>query len=43
MLEKMPSLRSMYNETDGNMQMFYFNDAEVTFASFVAPPEKFKL
>ena len=43
MLEKMPSLRRMYNEDDGNMQMFYFKNAEVTFASFVVPPEKFNI
>lgn len=43
MLEKMPSLRSMYNEDDGNMLMLYFKNAEVTFSSFVSPPEKFKL
>ena len=43
MLEKMPMLRNMYNEDDGNMQMFYFKNAEVTFASFVAPPEKFNI
>ena len=43
MLEKMPSLRNMYNEDDGNMLMLYFKNAEVTFASFVAPPEKFNL
>ena len=43
MLEKMPMLRNMYNEDDGNMQMLYFNNAEVTFASFVAPPEKFNI
>ena len=41
MLEKMPMLRNMYNEDDGNMQMLFFKNAEVTFASFVAPPEKF--
>ena len=43
MLEKMPVLRNMYNEDDGNMQMLYFKNAEVTFASFTAPPEKFKI
>lgn len=43
MLEKMPSLRNMYNEDDGNMLMLYFKNAEVTFASFVAPPVKFKI
>ena len=43
MLDKMPMLRNMYNEDDGNMQMLYFKNAEVTFASFTAPPEKFKI
>ena len=43
MLEKMPMLRNMYNEDDGNMQMLFFKNAEVTFASFVAPPEKFNI
>ena len=43
MLEKMPELRHMYNEDDGNMQMLYFKNAEVTFASFTAPPEKFEI
>ena len=43
MLEKMPMLRNMYNEDDGNMQMLYFKNAEVVFASFTAPPEKFNI
>ena len=43
MLDKMPILRNMYNEDDGNMQMLYFKNAEVIFASFTAPPEKFKI
>ena len=43
MLEKMPMLRHMYNEDDGNMQMLYFKNAVVVFASFTAPPEVFKL
>ena len=43
MLEKMPTLRHMYNEDDGNMQMLYFKKAEVVFASFTAPPEKFEI
>ena len=43
MLEKMPMLRPMYNEDDGNMQMLYFKKAEVTFSSFTAPPEKFEI
>jgi len=43
MLEKMPVLRNMYNEDDGNMQMLYFNKATVTFSSFTEPPEKFEI
>ena len=43
MLEKMPMLRHMYNEDDGNMQMLYFKNVEVVFASFTAPPEKFNI
>ena len=43
MLEKMPMLRHMYNEDDGNMQMLYFKKAEVVFAFFTAPPEKFEI
>ena len=43
MLEKMPVLRHMYNEDDGNMQMFYFKNATVTIASFTAPSETFKI
>ena len=43
MLEKMPVLRNMYNEDDGNMQMLYFNKATVTFSSFTEPSEKFEI
>ena len=43
MLEKMPVLRNMYNEDDGNMQMLYFRNATVTFSSFTAPSESFKI
>ena len=43
MLEKMPMLRHMYNEDDGNMQMLYFKNAKATFSSFTAPPESFDL
>lgn len=39
MLEKMPSLRAMYNEDDGNMQMLYMKNAEATFSSFTKSPE----
>lgn len=32
-LEKMPLLRNLYNEDDGNMQMLYFRDPKITYAS----------
>ena len=40
MLDKMPSLRAMYNEDDGNTEMLYFKSGEATFSSFVTPSEK---
>ena len=43
MLEKMPVLRHMYNEDDGNMQMLYFKKAKVVFASFGSAPEEFEI
>ena len=43
MLEKMPILRHMYNEDDGNMQMLYFKNAKVVFASFGGAPEEFEI
>ena len=43
MLEKMPVLRHMYNEDDGNMQMLYFKKATMTFASFTSAPETFEI
>ena len=43
MLEKMPVLRNMYNEDDGNMQMLYFKNAKVTFSSFTEAPESFEI
>ena len=39
MLEKMPALRNMYSEDDGNMQMLYFKNAVATFSSFTGAPE----
>lgn len=42
MLEKMPILRPMYNEDDGNMQMLYFRNATATFTSFGGKPEIIK-
>ena len=43
MLQKMPMLRNMYNEDDGNMQMLYSKNAKATFSSFTAPPETFEI
>lgn len=43
MLEKMPELRAMYNEDDGNMQMLYFKNATATFSSFTSAPESFEI
>lgn len=43
MLEKMPILRNMYNEDDGNMQMLYFKNAMVTSTSFGGEPETFEI
>lgn len=42
MLDKMPELRGMYNEDDGNMQMLYFKNAKATFSSFTSAPESFE-
>ena len=39
MLDKMPTLRAMYSEDDGNTEMLYFKSGEATFSSFVAPSE----
>lgn len=39
MLDAYPNLRAMYNENDGNTQVFYFENATATFYSFAAEPE----
>lgn len=39
MLDAYPNLRSMYDENDGNTQVFYFRHATATFSSFSAPSE----
>ena len=39
MLDAYPSLRNMYDENDGNTQVFYFQNATATFSSFTAAPE----
>ena len=37
MLDAYPNLRSMYDEKDGNTQVFYFSEAKAVFSSFTAP------
>ena len=39
MLDAYPNLRNMYDENDGNTQVFYFKNATATFCSFTAAPE----
>ena len=39
MLDAYPNLRGMYDENDGNTQVFYFKNAVATFSSFTAPQE----
>ena len=43
MLNAYPNLRAMYNEDDGNTEVFYFKDATAVIASFTAAPEIIKL
>lgn len=39
MLDAYPELRSMYDENDGNTQVFYFKNATAVFSSFSDEPE----
>ncbi len=39
MLEKMPSLKGLYDPDDGNMEMLYLKNAKASFCSFTAEPE----
>lgn len=39
MLDAYPNLRAMYDENDGNTQVFYFKNAMATFSSFTDAPE----
>ena len=39
MLDAYPNLRAMYDENDGNTQVFYLKDAKAEFCSFGAAPE----
>jgi len=41
MLDDYTNLRAMYDENDGNTQVFYLADAVATFSSFTAPPETY--
>ena len=42
MLDNYPSLRAMYDENDGNTQVFYFKNATATISSFTHAPEVIK-
>ena len=42
MLDDYPSLRAMYDENDGNTEVFFFKDATAVFSSFTAAPEVIK-
>ena len=42
MLDAYPNLRTMYDEHDGNTQVFYFKNAVATLSSFTAAPEIIK-
>ena len=39
MLDAYPNLRGMYNENDGNTQVFYMKNATATFCAFGKVPE----
>lgn len=41
MLDAYPNLRNMYDENDGNTQVFYLKNATATFSSFTAAPETY--
>lgn len=41
MLDSYPQLRSMYNEDDGNTEVWYLANATATISSFTAAPETF--
>lgn len=42
MLDAYPELRKIYDENDGNTQVFYFKNATATFSSFTHEPEIIK-
>ena len=39
MLDAYPQLRGMYNEDDGNTEVFYMKNATATYSSFTKAPE----
>ncbi len=39
MLDAYPTLRGMYNEDDGNAEVFYLKNATATYSSFTKAPE----
>ena len=39
MLEKMPSLKSMYSADDDSMKMYYLKDATAVISSFTTEPQ----
>lgn len=41
MLDAYPNMRNMYDENDGNTQVFYLKNATATFNSFTAVPETY--
>ena len=42
MLDAYPMLRNMYDENDGNTEVFRITDAEAVFSSFTEPPRTVK-
>lgn len=42
MLDAYPNLRAIYDENDGNTQVFYFKNTTATFSSFTSAPETIK-
>ena len=43
MLDAYPELRAMYDENDGNTQVFYFKTGRAVFSSFTKDPEVIEL
>ena len=43
MLNAYPDLRRMYDEDDGNTEVFYVRNGKASFSSFTAPTESINL